>query len=78
MSGTLTVIHSPMVIKSFVKVRGITPLLFLPNPPIMKTTTTTFHPTELTEEIYEEILKDYKESGLEQYDEMFLILFGGI
>ena len=44
----------------------------------MKTTTTTFHPTELTEEIYEEILKEYKESGLEQYDEMFLILFGGI
>ena len=67
---------SSMVIKSFAKVRGITPLLFLPNPPIM--TTTTFHPTELTEEIYEEILKDYKESGLEQYDEMFLILFGGI
>ena len=44
-------------------------------------TTTTFHPTELTEEIYEEILKEYKESGLELYDELFLTLFtyvGGI
>ena len=57
-----------MVIKSFAKGKHTSPFFFLTqhNTKPMKT-------FELTEEIYDLICKEYKETGQEMFDQMFIL-----